>query len=353
MFTPIYTISDQILSQLSQIAEIKALVERSILLPQREVFLRRAAVIKMAHTSTSIEGNQLQEYQVAQVVEGKPVHAEERQIKEVKNYLVALREIDKLADSKQSFNKQDILSIHRVIVDGLVDKKKVGVFRPGPVYIVNELPSGEDELAYTPPNAVDVPKHVEDLLNWLNTHTEVHPVIRAGLFHYQFETIHPFTDGNGRTGRLLTLLHLYHAGWDFKKILVLEDYYNQKRKSYYEALQTASTYTKRQNADLTNWLEYFVAGFLEETKKVKDQILTLSVLGDISTTRNVLDRDELQIVDFAVTMGQISSSEVVDILDVPKRTAQAKLKKLEDIHVLEKMGAGPTTYYIISNTISE
>ena len=352
MFTPTYTISDQILNQLSQIAEIKTLVERSNLLPQREVFLRRAAVIKMAHTSTSIEGNQLKEYQVAQVVEGKPVHAEERQIREVKNYLVALREIDKLAGSKPYIDIQDVLNIHKIVIDGLVEEKKIGIFRPGPVYIVNELPSGEDELAYTPPKASDVPRLIEDLLNWLKTHIEIHPVIRAGLFHYQFETIHPFTDGNGRTGRLLTLLHLYHSGWDFKKILVLEDYYNRKRKAYYEALQTAATYKKRQSVNLTNWLEYYVAGFLEETQKVKDQVLTLSVVGNIPTTRNVLDRDELQIVDFAIPMGQISSSDVVDILDVPKRTAQAKLKRLEDIKVLEKAGAGPTTYYVIPKTIS-
>jgi Fic family protein len=347
MFTPKYTISDQILNQLSQIAEIKALVERSALLPQREVFLRRAAVIKMAHSSTSIEGNQLQEYQVAQVAEGKPVNAEERQIKEVKNYLMALREIDKLANSKRNLDQLDVLSIHKIIVDGLVEKKKSGAFRLGPVYIVNELPSGQDELAYTPPQASDVPGLIEDLLNWVKLHTEIHPVIRAGIFHYQFETIHPFTDGNGRTGRLLTLLHLYHSGWDFKKILVLEDYYNQKRQAYYEALQTASTYKKRQNVSLTDWLEYYVAGFLEETQKVKDQVLTLSVIGDIPTTRNVLDRDELQIVDFAVTLGRVSSSDVVDILGIPKRTAQAKLKKLEEIMVLEKAGAGPATYYVV------
>ncbi len=182
---------------------------------------------------------------------------------------------------------------------------------------------------------------------WLEKNKDTHPIVRAGLFHYQFETIHPFTDGNGRTGRLLTLLHLYQSGWDFKKILVLEDYYNRNRKTYYEALQTGETYPARQQADLTNWLEYFVTGFLDEAKRVKDQVLSLSVIRNVQATRNTLDKDELQIVDFVVTMGQITSSDVVDILDVPKRTAQAKLKRLEDIKVLEKVGAGPTTYYVV------
>jgi Fic family protein len=185
-------------------------------------------------------------------------------------------------------------------------------------------------------------------LKWLNENKEIHPIIKAGLFHYQFETIHPFTDGNGRTGRLLALLHLYQSEWDFKKILVLEDYYNRNRKAYYEALQTGETYQTRKKADLTNWLEYFAAGFLDEAKRVKDQVLSLSVIGDIKATRNTLNKDELQIVDFIVTMGQITSNDVVDILKIPKRTAQAKLKKLEDVKVLKKVGSGPATHYVVS-----
>jgi Fic family protein len=347
MYQPHYFITDKLVNQLSEIAEIRALVNKSILLPEREMFLRRAAAVKMAHTSTSIEGNELEEYQVAQVAQGKPVLAEQQQITEVKNYLSALRQIDAWAESNQSFSLQDILSVHKTVIEGLVEPQKTGVFRPGPVYIVNILPNQEEQLAYTPPNSKDVPQLIKDLLSWLLQANDIHPVIRAGLFHYQFETIHPFTDGNGRTGRLLTLLHLYQSGWDFKKVLVLEDYYNRNRKAYYEALQTGSTYPQRQKVDLSHWLEYFVTGFLDEAQQVRDQVLSLSVIGDISTTRNVLDKDELLIVDFALNLGQITSSDVVDILEVPKRTAQSKLKRLEDIRVLEKRGAGPATYYVV------
>ena len=349
MFNPKYTISDKVVNQLSEMAEIKALVAKSRLLPEREAFLKRAATIKMAHTSTSIEGNTLKEYQVAQIAEGKKIPAPDDQIKEVKNYLLALREIDKLTELKEEFDTKDILSIHRFVVGGLIEPKKAGVFRKEQVYIVNILPDKKEKVAYTPPKAAHVPKLIENLIDWLAGNSEIHPIIRAGLFHYQFETIHPFTDGNGRTGRLLTLLHLYQSGWDFKKVLVLENYYNRNRKAYYKSLQTGNTYEARQQVDLTSWLEYYVEGFLNEVRKVKDQVLSLSVLKDIHATRNILDQDELKIVDFIVTIGQITSSDVVDILEVPKRTAQAKLKRLEDIKVLEKQGAGPTTYYVISN----
>src|SRR3989344_7278784 len=98
MHKPIYIITPFILSTISHIAEIKAFVQKTTLLPQRELFLRRWAHIKITHTSTSIEGNQLDEHQVQLVSEGKPVRADSRYITEVKNYLAGLRQIDRLQE---------------------------------------------------------------------------------------------------------------------------------------------------------------------------------------------------------------------------------------------------------------
>ena len=210
-------------------------------------------------------------------------------------------------------------------------------------------PSGKEQLVYTPPAWQAVPRLLDDLILWLNESAAVHPIIRAGILHYQFETIHPFTDGNGRVGRLLTLLHLYQSAWDFRKVLVLEDYYNENRKNYYQALHTGSTYKKREYINITPWLTYFIKGFWEEAFRVKEQILSLQVgAGDITTRR--LTADELRIVDFLVTMGKITSADVVDILKIPKRTAQAKLKKLELYRIVKKISAGPMTYYSLAST---
>lgn len=347
MFKPLYTISNEVNNKISQIAEIKSMVERSSLLPAREAFLRRAAVIKMAHTSTSIEGNQLKEYQVKELAGGKKVIAEEDQIREVENYLTALGKIDILSEEKKTFGADQILYIHKAVMEGLIEKEKMGVFRKNPVYLVNIMIDQSEQLAYTPPESKEVPSLIDDLLQWLKDNPQIHPIIRAGLFHYQFETIHPFPDGNGRTGRLMTLLHLYQSGWAFKKVLVLEDFYNRNRKRYYETLQTGETYQTRLKVDLTGWLDYYVEGFLEEALRVKDQILNLSAVGSMDKT-NILNEDELKIVDFAVTTGIITSADVVDILKIPKRTAQAKLKNLEKIKVLKKQSAGPSTYYVIA-----
>lgn len=347
MFAPKYQITNEILNKLAQIAEIKGIAEKSSLLPAREALLRKTAVIKMAHTSTSIEGNILNEYQVGKVVEGKKVQAEADQVKEVKNYLSALKKVDKITENRKRFGRSDVLDIHRVVVSGLVEAKKAGHFRPGTVYIVNIEPDGKEEVAYTPPKAARVPSLVDELITWLNNPSDVHPVIRAGLFHYQFVTIHPFTDGNGRVARLLTLLHLYQSGWDFKRALVLEDYYNRDRKKYYLNLQTAKSYKAREGQDLTGWLKYFVEGFLVEAINLKEQVLMLSAIGGKEEVPQVLDRDELNIVDFLTTVGQVTSTEVVDIIRVPKRTAQAKLKRLVAKGVLKRVGKGPSSHYVI------
>lgn len=344
MYNPKYRITDKILSDITNISDINSQVKKSNITPSREIFLKKVATIGMAHSSTSIEGNTLNQYQVKMLAEGEKVVAENNQILEVKNYLKSLKLVDKIHESRNSFGEKEILSIHKAVVSNLVVESKVGVFRKGPVYIVNISATGREELVYTPPNYIKVKSLINELLEWLVKEDDVHPIIKAGVFHYQFVSIHPFTDGNGRSARLLTLLYLYQHGYIFKKSLVLEDFYNNDRKRYYESLQTGKDYDDRIDADLTGWLEYFTEGFLFEAQRVKDLILSFSNKSKASV---VLSKDELKIVDFTVNMGKITSDEVVKILDIPKRTAQDKLKKLVEISVLKKKGSGSNTFYTI------
>lgn len=342
MFNPKYRITDKILSDLTKISEIKALVEKSNITPAREIFLKKIATVGMAHSSTSIEGNTLDEYQVEKLARGERIVAEDRQVLEVKNYLKALKLVDKLQETKTVFGINEILDIHRSVIIGLVDDNKVGVIRKGPVYIVNVSPYGSEELVYTAPSFNKVRPLIDELLEWINKKDDIHPIIKAGIFHYQFVSIHPFTDGNGRSTRLLTLLYLYQKSYLFKKSLVLEDFYNDDRKRYYESLQTGKDFDSRKDANLTTWIEYFIEGFLFEVQRVKDLVLSSPKR---FKSQIILNKDELKIVDFVVSLGRITSDEVVKIISVPKRTAQDKLKKLVDMKVLKKKGSGINTYY--------
>lgn len=348
---PQYNITSTILSRIAEIAEIKAAIERSRVLPLNEAQLRRQAILRMAHTSTSIEGNKLAQFEVGKVLEGKSVRAPQKDILEVENYYQALTMLDGLSKSKSPLNLDEVLMLHKKVIDGLVEKEKSGKFRPADVYVLDDLGGGKEMLRFKAPPAPEVKKMMEDLLKWLKDckKENVHPIIKAGILHLQFVSIHPFTDGNGRVARLLTQLQLYRDGWDFRKILVLEDYYNRDRMSYYNAENRSQGKNYQKDMDFTSWLEYFTTGFLIEARTALDQIQSIG-FGKVSKKNEqiFLDRDEIQIMDFLTTTGRITSDDVVDVLRVAKRTAQQKLKNLSDKGLLSLEGKGPSSYYVIA-----
>lgn len=351
MFEPIYSITAKTLSNMTEIAEIKAVVERSRVLPLNEAQLRRQAILRMAHTSTSIEGNKLAQFEVGKVLEGKSVRAPQKDILEVENYYKALKILDEMAKSKHPLTVEEILKLHKIVMEGLTEDKKVGKYRPADVYVLDDLGDGREILRFKAPPAKSVSKLITELLEWLKQSKKdgVHPIIRAALLHLEFVSIHPFTDGNGRAARLLTQLQLYRDSWDFRKILVLEDYYNRDRMSYYNAEQEVQGKHYKKDADFTNWLEYFTTGFLIEARKAMEQIKSIG-FGRVSkkSEQIFLDRREVQIMDFLTTTGRITSEDVVDVLGVAKRTAQLKLKNLSDKGLLKLNGKGPGSYYTLA-----
>lgn len=350
MFTPSFTITQKMLSHLTEIAEIKAIVERSRVLPLNEAQLRRQAILRMAHTSTSIEGNRLAQFEVGKVIEGKPVRGPQKDILEVENYYKALQLMDEMSKVKHALTKEEILKMHKTVINGLVAPKKVGVFRPASIYVLHDLGDGREKLLYKGPNAKKVPEMIDDILLWLKKSysEDIHPIIQAGIFHVQFVTVHPFTDGNGRSVRLLTQLLLYRNKWDFRKIIVLEDYYNRDRMSYINHIHEVVGYHYRPGKDLTPWLEYFIEGFVIEARKALEQIQSIG-FGKVSkkSEQVFLDKDEIQIMDFISTTGRVTSEDVMDILKVAKRTAQMKLKKLVNNRLLDRKGSTTSTFYIL------
>src|SRR3989344_8855808 len=153
MFTPKYSISPEVLSAISEISETKSIVERSKVLPLNELQLKRQALIRMVHTSTSIEGNRLEEYQVDRVLSGMSVNADEKSIMEVKNYQNALKEVEKLAEKKITLTSDLILKIHAATMQGLLEPKKTGKFRPGDIYIIDEIGNGKEKLRFKGPDS--------------------------------------------------------------------------------------------------------------------------------------------------------------------------------------------------------
>src|SRR3989344_1809115 len=219
MFNPEYKLTNKILRDLTAIAEAKGIIDRAKILPQQEIKLRRQAIIRMTHHSTEIEGNQLNMGQVEALYAKKKVDAPDRDVYEVKNYLNALKFIEKTVVEKKPITEKILLKIHKLVTDKTLAAQYCGRYRPGPIYIVKRRLGMPQETLYTGPEAKRVPKLVSEFIAWLkeSEEKEISPVIAAAIAHMEIATIHPFNDGNGRTARALATLILYERGYDFRR----------------------------------------------------------------------------------------------------------------------------------------
>ena len=226
MYIPPFTVSTE---AINLIAEISAQIERyAIRLEQADgLRLRKANRIKTIHSSLAIEGNTLTEDEVRDIIEGKSVVAPIRQIQEVKNAIQTYE----MYPTLDAFKEKDLLKAHGVMMQALVDD--AGRYRRGGVGVF-----GEKGIVHLAPPADRVPMLMSDLFEWLK-HSKDHLLIRSCVFHYEFEFIHPFIDGNGRTGRLWQSLILGKLHPLFEHLPVENMVYSNQQQ-YYDAITASS-----------------------------------------------------------------------------------------------------------------
>lgn len=346
MYEPNYTITDHLLNVISRIEPIRGQVDITSILPAREAEIRLRATVEATHSSTSIEGNPLNIKQVESVLSQKTQLGRYQYYEvEVQNYKKALDFIDKRKVSHGSISQKDILVIHKILTKGLLDQKRSGAWRKNPVYIENQ----DGEKVYDAVEAGLVKQKIDELLVWLDKDSHnIHPVIAAAILHFQFVSIHPFADGNGRTARILTMLYLGLCGYDFRGSLVLDSYYASDKRSYYKALRVqGDNYASAEKADLTSWIEYFADGFLASVNVLNAEIalITASVQGNMPS--RTLSRAEMDILSYIKQFGSITISEAEGILrGVPRRTIQRKLRKMSDEGFIRPEGLNSGTKYI-------
>ena len=186
-------------------------------------------------------------------------------VRELLNYRDAFNLVSDYLDSGAAISEGLIREIHKRLVAGVRgERAQPGAYRRVQNYIAN---SRTGEIIYTPPPPGDVPALMQELVQWLNEPGEVHPVLASGIAQFQLVHIHPFVDGNGRTSRLLSTLYLYRAGYDFKRLFTISEFYDRDRTSFYTALQGV----READMDLTGWLEYFVTGLDTQLTEVKER----------------------------------------------------------------------------------
>lgn len=267
-YKPPYTITPKITNLVAQISEAIGSYYA-----HENLRLHRVNRIKTIHGTLAIEGNTLSTEQVTAVLEGKPVVAPINEVQEVRNALKAYELLDTLDPCKVD----DLLKAHAKMEAGLIDE--IGCFRKGGAGVV----SGKTVIHYAP-DAERVPFLVNDLFEWLRT-TDEHPLIASCVFHYEFEFIHPFADGNGRTGRLWQTLILSRWRPIFKN-LPIENIVYKYQKEYYKAIAVSGG-----KAGCTPFVE-FVLGVIAETlttqettRKTTQEIILEAIARNPSITR--------------------------------------------------------------------
>ncbi len=287
--------------------------------------LRQTARMKTVHYSTFIEGNQLTVKQVEQVVDQKTkVSGRERDVKEVLGYYQALQQVEQWVAHKTPLTEKHIQLLHAQVMGGGARKKvRPTSYRDGQ----NAIRDGvTNALVYLPPEAHDVSMLMKELVSWINDNEMLPQPLVAACAHYQFATIHPYYDGNGRTARLLTTWIIHRSGYDLKGLYSLEAYYARDLAAYYQALDVGSShnyYEGRRGADITAWVDYFIEGMAiaceSVLKKMNQEQLHKSV--DQSSMLKKLDPKQRRVVELFCQYEIVTAQQIGELFGLTQQVS--------------------------------
>lgn len=304
----------------------------TLIVPDVDLFIQMH-ITKEANTSSRIEGTQTQMDEA--ILDMSQLAPEKRDDwAEVNNYVQsineAIAELERLPLSNRLLKQT-----HAILMQGVRGEMKTpGEFRISQNWIGG---SGLSDAAFVPPHQDSVPDLMNDLeMFWHNENINVPDLIRIALSHYQFETIHPFLDGNGRIGRLLITLYLVNRGLLKKPSLYLSDFFERNRGSYYDALTRV-----RESNDITHWIRFFLSAVIETAGKGKETFISILAL------RHEMDtlifgygkraENAQLLLKRLYSRPAIMANDASELLGISHQAASSLLKKMVDDGILEEV----------------
>jgi cell filamentation protein, protein adenylyltransferase len=333
-FEPKFSITNRITAGLTLIERARGFLEAAALSEAWVREMGRRALILEAHHTTHIEGTRLTLEQAERLLEGQAVpEADPEDARELLNYRKAFDFVSEYLETGSLITEGLIREIHRRLVEGVRGGSAApGEYRKVQNYVVNSITG---KIIYTPPPAHDVPIMMKELVDWLNSADVTHPVLLSGVAQFQLVHIHPFLDGNGRTSRLLSTLCLYRAGYDFKRLFTISEYYDRDRPSFYRAIQSV----RERGMDLTGWLEYFVEGLTTQLAEVR-QRGEQAIRRDVLVKEHGLSDRQAKAVQHILEQGSLTIQEFERLCpEINRRTLQRDLKAMVDKGLLVSEGA--------------
>ena len=330
-YLPQYTITPQLLSWVEEIAALRERILGAGIELSWVPALQKETRARNAHASTAIEGNPLSLEQVRALDDGRTLAAaEKRATREVVNYFAGLRFVEKRARKKR-LGHADILELHRVLAGGVMDQGQAGRYRMIAVRVGS----------FTPPPPQDVSGLMFELIEWWNKEApKLSPVLSSSILHYRFETIHPFADGNGRTGRALALWELYRRGFDTHHIFSVDEYYWEDRARYYAELDGA----RKAGEDLTRWLEYCAVGLRQTLERAWLRVQVFNVKKKVKLVLRPKQEELLNLLRDHRDAG-MAPVDIWAALGVSKQGAMDLLRPLLKAGLVERVGGKKTGRY--------
>ncbi len=293
-------------------------------------------VLKEATQSSKIEGTQTNIEEALREKEDVPLDKRD-DWEEVQNYIqameVAIKELDKLP-----FSSRLIRNTHKSLLQGVRgEKRQPGEFRHSQNWIGGAT---INDATFIPPTHTSIPELIGDLENFVHNQEIFFPeLLKIALIHYQFETIHPFLDGNGRVGRLMITLYLVNKGILRKPILYLSDFLETHRRHYYENLMLV-----REKNDISQWFKFFLVGIIETANKgiqTFDSILKLQKQVDLDIQKlGSRAANAQKITNYLYQRPLINAEKIVEVASISYPSAYKLIEDMEKLEILKEITGG-------------
>lgn len=348
MFQPQFSLTLRIVNELSKIERLYGKIASEKLIPSLALQLATENQILATHYSTSIEGNPLTTLDVTNIILGDQI-ATTKPDREVKNYFAVLTKLFDLERRRVPISTELTRELHKELMEGL-ETKDLGEFRSSGVF-VGHREHEQLVVKHNPP--FHTREEIENALNerfaWLMEEDDLHPMIKAGIFHHQFVYVHPFLDGNGRLARLLTAYYLLLKQYEVARYFILDDYYDVDRHLYSDSLHSADS------GDETSWLEYFLEGIAYSLQAASGRIEIMRKAGieEVMGEKRVLvtPREE-QVLEIVINKKAIKTPDIEAALSVTRQQAHALLSSLVEKNILQKHGKTKMSYYTLVKKIT-
>ena len=308
--------------------------------------LRRIATIESIGSSTRIEGATMTDEEINQLLKDvKITEFKTRDEQEVIGYYEVLKLIfDNFSEIKLSENY--IKQLHQLLLrHSTKDERHRGGYKNLPNKVVATYPTGEQKTIFNTTEPSLVEGEMFELIEWTNfqwNEKTIHPLIILAVFVYEFLSIHPFQDGNGRLSRLLTTLFLLQQGYEFMQYISFENHIEKNKKEYYDALMTAQRKRITQEDIIDKWLIFFLEGLKTLTEKLDNKYDIFKQKG------GYLNERQKKLKEFIVEQRAVKISDVSVVFpDISPNTLKKDLQYLRDEQIVSTVGQGKGTVYVL------